>query len=308
MKIEEAIQRFGDYIAVERRLAASTVNYYVGDVRRFADFVAAQQIFDIEDITPREVRAWQMLLVESGSKPGSVIRKNASLRTWFKYLRQQNYLDRDIMTKVSVPRRQRHLPIFFRESEVEHIYDEGLFPDTFDGQLAKVVLRMLYETGVRRAELSGLLLQNVNLSARSLKVRGKRNKERVIPIEDELAQTLSRYIEARTQLLDELRCANPQLLPTQRLLVNSRGREVSVGMIYTIVQRHMQTLSRAERTSPHVFRHTFATHMLNEGANINAIKELLGHSSLTSTEIYTHVSREHLKETYKHAHPRAIKK
>ena len=308
VKIEEAIQRFADYVATERRLAGGTVSYYVGGVRRFADFLASHQIYDLEEVSAREVREWQMGLIEAGEKPGTVVKQHAALRAWFKYLRKQNYLDRDIMAKVSPPRMPKHLPVFFRESEVEHIYDASLFPDTYDGELDKLVLRMLYETGMRRSELAYLTLQNIDLTARTVKVRGKRNKERIIPIEEELAHNISRYLALRKEMLEEQMQKNPQVASTDRLLVNGRGRVVSDGMIYTIVERYMPALSHADRTSPHVFRHTFATHMLNEGANIDAIKELLGHSSLTSTEIYTHVTREHLKETYKHAHPRANKK
>ena len=308
MKIEEAIQRFADYVTTERRLAGGTVSYYVGDVKRFAEFLASRQVYDLEEVSAREVREWQMELISSGEKPGTVVKQHAAPRAWFKYLRRQNYIDRDIMAKVSSPRMPKHLPVFFRESEVEHIYEASRFPDTYDGELDKLVLRMLYETGMRRSELAYLTLQNIDLTAHTVKVRGKRNKERIIPIEEELAHNISRYLALRAEMLEEQMRKNPQIKTTDRLLVNSRGREVSDGMIYTIVERYMPELSHADRTSPHVFRHTFATHMLNEGANIDAIKELLGHSSLTSTEIYTHVTREHLKETYKHAHPRANKK
>jgi integrase/recombinase XerC len=167
---------------------------------------------------------------------------------------------------------------------------------------------MLYETGMRRSELANVTLGNINLDELTIKVRGKRNKERIIPIEDELAHNISRFIALRNTMVKELKVKKPTVANTDRLLVNSKGRVVSDGMIYLIVEKYMAPRSNAERTSPHVFRHTFATHMLNEGANIDAIKELLGHSDLAATEVYTHVTREHLKDTYKHAHPRATKK
>ena len=197
--------------------------------------------------------------------------------------------------------------MFFREKEAEQIYNAE-FPDTFEGQTERLVLRMLYETGMRRSELAMLTVGSVDLHALNIKVRGKRNKERIIPIENELANNISRYLALREETLRKQKALRPDMEMTERLLINSKGRPISDNAVYQIVERYMRPISTADRTSPHVFRHTFATHMLSEGANIDAIKELLGHSSLSSTEIYTHVSREYLKETYKHAHPRANKK
>lgn len=306
MKIEEAIQRFVDYITVERRLAAGTLRYYVAGVEEFKQFLAAQGITEVGQVEPRQVREWQMSLVERGQKPGTVAKLLTVLRTWFRYLRREHYLDRDIMAHITPPKKPRRLPVFFREQEVEHIYDD-IYPDTFDGQRDRLVLRMLYETGMRRSELAYLKLANIDLQSLSVKVLGKRNKERIIPIENELAHNISRYLALREQVIAEQRDANPGYEEPDTLLVSSKGKAVNDAKIYQIVEHYMPTLSNAERTSPHIFRHSFATHMLDEGANIDAIKDLLGHSSLDSTEIYTHVTKQHLKETYKHAHPRAKK-
>lgn len=307
VKIDEAIQLFAAYVSTERRLADGTVRYYVGEVERFGRYLAGQEITQVEDIDAQDVRAWQMGLMEEGEAAGTVTKQIAALRAWFKFLRKKGYLSIDIMAKIAAPKRPKRLPVFFRLNEVEQIYD-GIYPEGYDGELDKLVLRMLYETGMRRSELANLTLENINLDEPSIKVRGKRNKERIIPIENELAHNISQFIALRNKRMSELRSEKPTTGSTDRLLVNSRGREVSDGMIYLIVERYMSARSNAERTSPHVFRHTFATQMLNEGANIDAIKELLGHSDLAATEVYTHVTREHLKETYKHAHPRATKK
>jgi len=307
VKIDEAIQLFAAYVSTERRLADGTVRYYVGEVERFGRYLAGQEITQVEEIDAQDVRAWQMGLMEEGEAAGTVTKQIAALRAWFKFLRKKGYLSTDIMAKIAVPKRPKRLPVFFRQNEVEQIYD-GIYPEGYDGELDKLVLRMLYETGMRRSELANLTLENINLDEPSIKVRGKRNKERIIPIENELAHNISQFIALRNKRMSELRSEKPTTGSTDRLLVNSRGREVSDGMIYLIVERYMSARSNAERTSPHVFRHTFATQMLNEGANIDAIKELLGHSDLAATEVYTHVTREHLKETYKHAHPRATKK
>ena len=307
VKVEAAIQCFADYVNTERRLAESTSRYYVGEVVRFGKYLESLQVDELEEVEAVHVREWQMSLMASGEAVGTVLKQIAALRAWFKYLRRQGYLDRDIMAKITPPKSPKRLPVFFRENEVERIYSD-MFPDTYDGEVEKLVLRMLYETGMRRSELAMLRLGSIDLSARSIKVRGKGNKERIIPIENELAQNISRFLALRSSKMEELKAANEQYEETDRLLVNGKGRAVSDGMIYMIVKRYMSPISTAERTSPHVFRHSFATHMLNEGANIDAIKELLGHSNLGTTEVYTHVAREHLKETYKHAHPRANKK
>ena len=288
-------------------MAASTCRYYVEEVERFGRFLEGQEISDVEEVEACHVREWQMGLMDEGEAAGTVAKQLAALRAWFKYLRRQGYYDRDIMAKITLPKAPKRLPVFFREGEVEKIYSD-MYPNTFDGEMEKLVLRMLYETGMRRSELAMLRLGNIDLSARSLKVRGKGDKERIIPIENELADNIRRFLALRSELMEEMRAADEPYEETDRLLVNGKGRAVSDGMIYLIVKRYMSPISTAERVSPHVFRHSFATHMLNEGANIEAIKELLGHSDLGTTEVYTHVAREHLKETYKHAHPRANKK
>lgn len=307
VKIEEAIQRFADYITVERQLSPTTVRYYVREAEAFAQYLASQEITDIEKIEPYDVRDWLMQQMTAKKSAGTVKKKHAAISAWISYLRRMKYLQRDIMASVSVPQQPKRLPIFFCESEVEHIYDD-IYPDTYDGTLAKLVLRMLYETGMRRSELAGLDVEDVSLSSRTIKVLGKGRKERIIPIENELAHNISQYLTLRDKMLAELQAEGKPVKETRRLLLNGRGRPVSGSTIYCIVEQYMPALSNADRVSPHVFRHTFATHMLSEGADINAIKELLGHSSLDSTEIYTHMSRERLKETYKHAHPRATKK
>lgn len=301
VKIEEAIQRFADHITVERHLSPTTVRYYVREAADFAQYLASQEVTDIEKIEPYDVRDWLMVQMEKNS-PATVRKKHAALSAWITYLRKNKYLARDIMASVSIPQQPTRQPIFFRESEVEHIYDD-IYPPTYEGALAKLVLRMLYETGMRRSELASLTVQDVNLSKLTIKILGKGNKMRIIPIENELAHNISQYLALRDEKMAEEKAAD-----SRRLLINSKGRPMSDSMIYSIVEQYMPALSNADRVSPHVFRHTFATHMLNEGADINAVKELLGHSSLDSTEIYTHMSRERLKETYKHAHPRATKK
>lgn len=307
VKVEDAIQQFVTYVSVERRLAESTVHYYVGEVRRFCRYLSEQGILWVEEIGIQEVREWQMSMVESRDAAGTATKRIAALRAWFKFLLKRNIIDVDVMAKVVAPKQSQRLPVFFREAEVEQIYG-NIYPDGYDGELDKLILRMLYETGMRRSELAGVAISDIDLSKLEIKVKGKRDKERVVPIEAELAGSISKFLVLRKRQMDLCAEDNRAGLDTGKLLVNGKGKEVNGGMIYRIVERYMSPRSTAARTSPHVFRHTFATHMLNEGANLDAIKELLGHSDLSATEVYTHVTRERLKETYKHAHPRANKK
>ena len=297
MTLQEAISRFEAYIATERRLAAGTVRNYIGDLEDFAEWLRQQDIEDLDEVTAREVRSWQMEHMERGEKAGTVKRRLSSLGSFFRYLRRHGLFDADIMAKVSAPKQPKHLPVFFKEKETERLYDEGLFGDDFMGQRDKLMLRLLYETGMRRSELAGLTTASVDFSSLTIKVLGKRNKERLIPIENELAHNIKQYLALKEQ----------EKGSSEWLFVGARGRQITPQDVYLTVKRYMTALSNADRVSPHVFRHSFATHILNEGGNIEAIKELLGHADLATTEVYTHVTREHLKEVYKHAHPRGRK-
>lgn len=297
MTVDEAIERFHTYIATERRMAAGTVQNYIGDLRDFADWLARQQVTTLDEVTAREVREWQMEHMDRGEAAGTVKRRLSSLSSWFRFLRRRGFLEADIMAKVSAPKQPKRLPVFFKESETERLYSEGLFATDFMGQRDKLMLRMLYETGMRRSELAGLKVSSVDFSSMTIKVLGKRNKERLIPIENELAHNIKDYLALKEQEMGE----------NEWLFVGRKGRQITPADVYQTVRKYMTALSNADRISPHVFRHSFATHILNEGGSIEAIRELLGHADLATTEVYTHVTREHLKEVYKHAHPRSRK-
>ena len=298
MKMEEAIARFHDYIATERRMAPATVEGYMTDLGDLQEYVAALGVEELDDLTSNDLRAWEMEHLGRGEAPATVKRKLAAVGSWLRFLRRHGLFDRDLMAKVSAPRLPKRLPVFFRESETEHLYDEGLFGDDFKGRRDRLMLRILYETGIRRSELVGLKESSVDFGTLTLKVLGKRNKERLIPIENELAHNISEYIALKHQN----GCAE------EWLFLNSKGKQMSGESVYHVVRKYMTRLSNADRISPHVFRHSFATHILEEGGNIRAIQELLGHESLATTEQYTHVTREHLKEVYRQAHPRGRKK
>lgn len=298
MKVSTAIEYFLDFLANEKRRAATTISTYATVLRDFESHLRRLNIEEIEDVTPFEVRNWQSVQMENGAAPNTVIKKITTLRSWFTYLRQKKYVDKDIMAKITTPKKPHHLPVFFRQKEAERIYSAGIFPDTFDGERDKLILRILYETGMRRSELVGLKESSVDFSNLTVKVHGKRDKQRIIPIEKELAECIRHYLSMKREVTPD----------EESLFVTSKGVAISANNVYVTVKKYMTSLTNADRVSPHIFRHTFATQMLNEGANINAIKELLGHASLNATEIYAHVTREHLKEVYKHSHPRAKKR
>ena len=298
MKMEETIERFREYITTERRMAAGTVRNYCADLEDLAAYVSALGVVEIEDLDAKDLRAWEMEHLGRGEAAGTVKRRLASVGSWLRYLRRHGLFDRDLMAKVSAPRQPKRLPVFFRECETDHLYDEGLFGDDFIGRRDCLMLRMLYETGIRRSELTGLRDSSVDFGSLTVKVLGKRNKERIIPIESELAHNISDYIALKQQ----------NGYGGEWLFVNAKGEQMDGNGVYYVVRKYMSRLSTADRVSPHVFRHSFATHILDEGGNLRAIQELLGHESLATTEQYTHVTREHLKEVYSHAHPRGRKK
>ena len=298
MNPREAIEDYLQYIRDVRRLSARTVESYGNVLDLFADFLETNHIDDIAEVTPQDVRYWSVQFMDAGASPTSLKLNLSALRSLFRYLRGNGTVQHDVMAKVPIPRVPKPLPVAFRQKEVEKIYDESLFPESFEGVRDRLLLQMLYETGMRRSELCGLTETAVDAGARQIKVTGKRDKERYIPVEPELLHNISAYLALKEQIGDA----------SAALFVTKEGRPLSAAQVYAIVRKYMALFSNAERVSPHVFRHSFATHMLNDGADINAIKELLGHANLRATEIYTHVTREHLKDSYQHAHPRANNK
>ena len=298
MKLKDAIASFVQYISAERRLSSLTVSEYSSVLDAFCLFLDDKfQVSDVEGISHIEVREWQMALAEQGIIASSIKTKLVVLRSFFKFLRREGVITTDVMAKVVTPKTPRHLPVFFKESDVAKIYDSSMFAEDFDGQRDQLLLRMFYETGIRRAELLGLTESSVDFGAKSLKVLGKRDKERIIPLENEILHNIKCYFSLKKE----------NGICSEVFFVRSDGKAFTQYDVSKVVKKYMTLFSTADKISPHVFRHSFATHMLNDGADINAIKELLGHADLTATEVYTHVSRQHLKDTYKHTHPREIK-
>ena len=294
MTIADSIEGFKDYIATERRMAQGTIKNYIGDLQDLLAFVEPLGVSDVQELTARDIRAWQLMHIELGETPGTVRRRMSSVGSWVRWLRSTMLLDTDLMARVVSPKLPKRKPVFFKVNELEHLYDRGVFGEDFVGQRNALILRMLYETGIRRSELVGLKESSVDLTALTVKVLGKRSKARIVPIEKEMAHNISNYITLKRKTVSD----------TEWLFVTPKGRKITVDQVYYVVKKYMVILSHADRISPHVFRHSFATHILGEGGNLMAIKDLLGHESLATTEIYAHVTREQLKEVYRLAHPR----
>lgn len=296
MTIKAAIQSFILYIKTERRLSVNTVVKYEGVLRQFEQFLSKKfSIEAVEEITHLEVREWQIELSDNGAAVATVKSDLVILHTFFKHLRREGVIKNDIMAKVVNPKTPKHLPVFYTEREVLKIYDSLNFSDDFEGQRDQLLLQILYETGIRRAEMVGMKESSVDFSAKTLKVLGKRDKERIIPLEKELLHNIKCYFS--------LKRLNG--IDSEFFFVQENGKAFTANDVYKTVKKYMTQFSNADKISPHVFRHSFATHMLNDGADIGAIKELLGHTDLAATEIYTHVTRQHIKEVYTHTHPRS---
>jgi integrase/recombinase XerC len=244
-------------------------------------------------------REWVVSMMEKGHKPSSIQRRLSALRSCYRFLFKRGLVDRDPVHNLTAPKRERPLPAFIREEEMDRLLDtDGMFADTFEGRRDKLIISMFYETGLRLSELVGLNLKDINLTAQSVKVLGKGNKERIVPFGDGLLHLINIYIGER---------AGIQVRETDReaLFVSAKGKRLTGSSVRTMVRRQLGLVTEQRKRSPHVLRHTFATTMLNHEANLESVKELLGHEKLQTTEIYTHTTFEELKKVYSEAHPRA---
>lgn len=291
-------ESFLEYLSYERRYSEYTVSAYGTDLSKFEEYLkGVDEDLDFTDVDADLVRGWVVSLMEQGYTSTSVNRKLSSLRSFYKYLLRKDVVSVDPMLKVVGPKKKRPLPVFVKETDMDRLLDDTDFGDGFSGARDRMILEVFYETGVRRSELIGLNDADVDFSARIIKVTGKRNKQRLIPFGEELKRDLQTYLSVRDENISERE--------DDAFFVRMDGRRLSPGMVYLLVKRNLAKVVTLKKKSPHVLRHSFATSMLNHNAELEAVKELLGHESLSTTEIYTHTTFEELKKVYEQAHPRA---
>lgn len=291
------VDSFLEYIQFEKRYSDHTLISYRNDLSQFEEHLLKTSSNTITHAHYNDIRSWMVHLVNSGISASSISRKMACLRSYYKYLLREEVIKESPMVKVKSPKIKKQLPVFVQEDNILDLLDKFQFTADFSGQRDKLILELLYGTGIRLSELIELKESDCNLHARTIKVLGKRNKQRIIPINNSLYNLIKNY----QTLKKELYPYNTD----DYLLVTDRSDKTYPMFIYRTVKKYLEEITTIEKKSPHVLRHTFATHLLNKGADINAIKDLLGHANLAATQVYTHNSLEKMKEIFKQAHPKA---
>lgn len=293
-------EKFIQYLRHEKNYSSHTEISYLKDLTQFEEFIHAEcGDADLKEIDSDMIRIWISQLMGGGMKARSVNRKLSALKAFFRYLKKKDVVKQNPAERVSGPKTAKQLPSFVNNEDLNEVIDDSLaYEDDFTGHRDRFLIELLYLTGMRRAELIALRDADVDYSSSTLRVTGKRNKQRLIPFSDETKVKLQQYIERRDREITN---------KSSFLFVKKDGGPLYPKLVYRIIHYHLNSIPTLSKKSPHVLRHSFATGMLNNGAEINAVKELLGHSSLASTEIYTHVTFEELKKAYHNAHPRAKK-
>lgn len=288
---------FIEYLEFEKRYSPHTVTAYQNDLRQFFDYlVTTYGDLQAADIPPGYIKSWLAALMKDQLDAKSIKRKISTLKAYFKFLMRTGILERTPMIHISSPKTSKKLPMFVADKDTATLFEHVEFPDDWKGKTDRLILELFYHTGIRLSELVNLMEEKIDLGHKVLKVMGKGGKERIIPIGSALIKSISDYMAEKQK--------NPQFDSTF-LLVRDNGRKLYPKYVYHSVKYYLSLVTTIEKRSPHILRHTFATHLTNQGADLNAIKELLGHASLAATQIYTHNSIEKLKDIHKKAHPKA---
>jgi integrase/recombinase XerC len=296
----EIVDQFLQYLKFEKRYSPHTILAYSNDLEQFSSFEPIGGIQqNLITANNKSIRNWIVYLMESGIANRSVHRKVTSLKTFYRFLLKKGLIFSNPASRVIVPGIEKRLPEFVSQKNINIYLDNNIkgLDESYPLFRDMLILELFYDTGIRLSELIGLLEVDIDYVNLSIKVTGKRNKQRNIPISLELSKTLVKFVQVKNEFFEGL--------ITRYLFVNDKGSKLYPMFVYRVVKQHLSAVTTANKKSPHVLRHSFATHMLNNGADINSIKEILGHSSLAATQIYTHTTFEKLKEIYKQAHPRA---
>jgi integrase/recombinase XerC len=288
--------QFEDYLKSEKRFSENTCVAYKNDLNQFVEFAQINRQEELKEVNYQIIRSWIVDLMDGGSSSRSVNRKLSTLRTFYRWCLKQGFTDNNPMLKIKGPKLEKRLPVFLKQSEIEDDKLTPLFSDDFDGVRDRLILELFYQTGIRLSEL--ITLKEVDVTNNSIKVLGKRNKERIIPISMELSKQISVY--QKHKILNAINA--PYLLT----LIN--GKNLYPKFVYRKINYYLGLVSSMDKKSPHVLRHTFATHMLNNGTGLETLKNILGHASLSATQVYTHSSFTQLNNIYSQAHPRGHKK
>ncbi|KIX21980.1 integrase [Flavobacterium sp. 316] len=291
------LEAYQNYLEKEKKYSALTLKAYVGDVNVFVNYLNLyHNEIQLEEVNYSVIRSWMVLLVESGLSNKSVNRKISSLKSFYKFLLKIKEIKINPLLKHKSLKIPKKIQIPFSEKEIQNVFQVNQFSDDFEGIRNQLILELFYATGIRRIELINLKIQNVDFSNKAIKVLGKRNKERIVPLLQCTEEVLKKYIQVRS--------CEKKMLSNDVLILSKKGNKVSESFVYRLINDYFSTVSLKVKKSPHVLRHSFATHLLNNGADLNSVKELLGHASLSSTQVYTHSSLTELKKVYQEAHPR----
>ena len=296
MALEQRQQDFIQYLRFEKRYSQHTIVAYEKDLQQFSQYLLEQfNLTETEGVAHFHIRSWLAELKEDEHKARTINRKLSSLSSFFKYLMKKGLAEANPVRQLHALKLPERLPTYLKEQEMEHVMEEQAFGEGFRGFTDRLICDLLYQTGMRRSELLGLKESDVEWSLKQVRILGKGNKERLVPVSPMILETIKEYIEEKQ---------NIENCDGGHLLVLESGEPLYAGYVYRVVKRHLGMATTLKKKSPHVLRHTFATHLLNNGANIQAIKDLLGHSSLAATQVYTHINVEKLKEIHKLNHPR----
>ena len=291
------IEKFIDYLRLEKNYSNHTITAYKTDLNNFSQYLVESELnIKIEHVDYKIIRLWILKMVNQNISNRSINRKISSLKSFYKFLIKTDTVKVSPLVAHSPLKQSKKIQVPFSKEEVNNLLDSNYFKDDYNGILKKTIITFFYFTGVRRIELISLKSSNVNLDSSTLKIMGKRNKERIIPILPKLKKTIINYINSKSKNL-----TNSEL---NLFFLSKNGKQLSEKFVYRTVNEYFKIVSPKIKKAPHVLRHSFATHLINEGADINSVKELLGHTSLSATQVYSHTSMERIKEVFQNSHPR----